>query len=112
MPLTLQPDDSAQDQGESHPDDERAEVQNMHRLYYRHVGKWRRIPAIRYPERKECREPLQVLMNAGSVRGKTGCVSAPPIAWSAISSGVWIGVVAGLALFRKTARPPRTMLPS
>src|SRR5713226_8441657 len=63
------------------------------------------IPAIRYPkEKRECRVSLQVLMNVGSVPGKIGCASAPPIAWSASSNGVWIGAVAGLVprVFQKT----------
>src|SRR5216684_610384 len=73
------------------------------------------IPAIRYPkEKSECQVIPQVLMNVGFVPGKIGCATAPPIAWSASSNGVWIGAVLGLVprVFQKTATPPRTMSPS
>src|SRR5258708_19970012 len=67
------------------------------------------IPAIRYPkEKSECQVTPQVLMNVGSVPGKIGCATAPPIAWSASSNGVWIGAVPGLVpkFFQKTPPPP------
>src|SRR5258708_9642596 len=68
------------------------------------------IPAIRYPkEKSDCQVTPQDLMNLGSVPGKIGCATAPPIPWSARSNAAGIRELARRLpiYFQSTAPPPR-----